>query len=197
MVVHVWFLSALRASASHLLSCLACSAVLGKVSDGVMRLAALIFLACRLVGVSWLSLRPLELVGGVGAGGKLPVPVRITLWVLPSRVGECLAWALGVGGCGRTNPGSLCSGMLTLGAHVGGGLCLSSSISPDSIEASAASIESMLGGGGRCGGGSTGGVGPLELATEAWSSLLSSVTGVWLVALDAGSTPSDPLVTVE
>ena len=162
-----------------------------------MRVAALIFWACRLVWVSWLSLCPLALVGGIGAGGKLPVPIRITPWVLPSRVGECLAWALGVGGCGRTNTGGLCSGPLTLGAQVGGGLCLSSSMSPDSMEARAASMDSMLGGGGRCGGGSTGGVGPLELATEAWSSPLSSVTGVWLVALDAGSTPSDPLVTVE
>ena len=107
MVVHVWFLSALRAHASHRLSCFACSAVFGKVSEGVMRVAALIFLACRLVGVSWLSLRPLELEGGVGAGGKLPVPARITLGVLPSRAGECLAWTLGVGGCGRANTGAL------------------------------------------------------------------------------------------
>ena len=114
-----------------------------------------------------------------------------------SRVGECLAWALGVGGCGWVNTGSLCSSLLTLGVHVGGGLCFSSSISPDSIEASAASIDSMLGGGGRCGGGSTGGVGPLELAAEDWPSPLSSITGDWLVALDAGSTPSDPLVAVE
>ena len=162
-----------------------------------MRVAALIFLACRLVGVSWLSLRPLELEGGVGAGGKLPVPARITLWVLPSRAGGCPAWVPGVGGCGRANTGGLCSGPLNLGFQVGGGLCLSSSLPPDSMEARVASMESMLGGGGRCGGGSTGGVGPLELAAEDWPSPLSSITGDWLVALDAGPTPSDPLVTVE
>ena len=152
-----------------------------------MRVAALIFWACRLVWVSWV-------VGGIGAGGKLPVPIRITPWVLPSRAGDCLAWALGVGGCGCVNTGSLCSIMLTLGVHVGGGLCFSSSTSPDSIEARAASIDSMLGGGGLCGGGPVGGVGPSELAMAARSSPLSPVVGVWLVALDAGSTPSDSLL---
>ena len=51
-------------------------------------------------------------------------------------------------------------------------------------------MESMLGGGGHCGGGSMGGVGPLELTKDVRLSPLSSTPGDWLVALDARSPPS-------